>query len=161
MSSNPSIDRVERAYVEQRKVGRRVAKDSVRQGISALMETHDIGYREGIRLFAEKHGLDASVEADRRRRGALALQDLIDAGLLQVGDKLQGFTQRSGPVKAHVGPGGTVVIDGAHYQDPIEAVAAVGGIAFGVAAWEKWKHEPSGKTLLQLGRKLMKEAHQS
>lgn len=157
---NVNIDRVERAYAARRNVDYRSAKDSVRQGISALMETHDVGYREGIRLFAQKHELDVSVEADRRRRGAWPLRDLLDAGAIAVGDKLRGYTHKSGRIRAHVGPGATIVIDGAHYPDPIEAIAAVGSIAYGVAAWQKWQHEPSKKTLFQLGQELVQKERQ-
>lgn len=151
MSSNPSVERVERAYAQQRGVDYHAAKESVRRGISALMKHHDIGFREGIRLFAEKHDLDVSTEADRRRRGALPPQELLDAGLIKVGDKLRGFTQKTGAIPARVGPHGTIVVDGVPYADPVEAVTAVGGIAYGVAAWQKWQHAPSGKTLFELG----------
>lgn len=157
---NPAVSLVERAYAAQRNVDPRSAKDSVRQGISALMCNHDVGFREGIRLFAHKHGLDVSVEADRRRRGALPLQDLLDAGRIKVGDKLRGYTHKTGRVPARVGPGATIVIDGAHYPDPIEAITAVGGVAYGVAAWQKWQHEPSKKTLFDIGVELVQKERQ-
>lgn len=162
MSDNPNtnLDRVERAYAAEHNVGRRRAKESVRQGIGAIMDFHDVGYREGIRLFAEKHGFDVSVEADRRRRGAVPLQELLDAGLIAVGDKLRGYTQKTGRIPARVGPRGTIVIDGGHYPDPVEAIASVGGVAYGVAAWQKWQHEPSKQTLFQLGQALVQKERQ-
>lgn len=159
-NSNPNLDRVERAYAAEHNVGRSRAKESVRQGIGGLMEFHDVGYREGIRLFAEKHGLDVSVEADRRRRGAVPLQELLDAGLIAVGDRLRGYTQKTGRVHARIGPGATIVVDGGHYPDPVAAFAAVGGVAYGVAAWQKWQHEPSKKALLQLGQVLIQKERQ-
>jgi hypothetical protein len=157
---NPNLDRVERAYAAEHNVGRKRAKESVRQGISAIMEFHDVGYREGIRLFADKHGFDVSVEADRRRRGAVPLPELLDAGLIAVGDRLRGYTQKTGRVLARIGPGATIVIDGGHYPDPVEAVDAVGGVAYGVGAWQKWQHEPSKKTLFQLGVELVQKERQ-
>lgn len=158
---NVNLDRLERAYAAARDVDYRSAKESVRQGISGIMAYHNVGFREGIRLFAEKHDLDVSVEADQRRRGALPLQELLDAGAIKVGDKLRGYTHKTGRVAASVGPGGTIVVDGAHYPDPIEAIAAVGGVAYGVAAWQKWRHEPSKHTLLQLGTALIKKERQA
>lgn len=160
MEDSPNTDRVERAYAQQRNVTRRAAKESVQQGISALIVAHDVGYREGIRLFAEKHQLDVSVEADQRRRGALPLQELVDGECIKVGDKLRGYTQKSGEILARVGPGGTVVVDGAHYPGPLEAIAAVGGHAHGVAAWQKFHHERTKKTLLQLGIELIERKSQ-
>ena len=157
---NPNLDRVERAYRERHHVGRGRAKASVRQGIGAMMEAHNVGYRDGIQLFADKHGFDVSVVADRRRRGALPLHDLLDTGAIAVGDTLRGYAREIRHVPARVGPGGTIIFGGTPYPDPIEAISAIGGVAYGVAAWDKWRHEPSKKTLLQLGVELIKKERQ-
>lgn len=131
-----------------------VRRIEVDEEVYRHLETKVRGFEQPNDVLRRELGLDrprvsALVEvAESRRPGGL--KGLVDAGVIQPGDRLVHFQRRRAQeYEATVTADGWVVIDsGEAFRDPSPALGKLTGTS--VSGWANWIHERTGKTLKEL-----------